>query len=95
MTEHSAALLAFPDRSEDRLRLALRRLVAALEAQSAAVAGWRRELDGLAGAVGGLQASMSRYRGALDGTAAGLARAGEEARGLERTAEAWVAATRR
>lgn len=92
MTETSAMLLAFPERDEDRLRLALRKLVAALDAQADAVAAWRNELGGLAGAVGGLQGSLTRYQAALGSTAEDLRQAGDQARSLERTAEGWLTA---
>ena len=45
MTDSPARLLAFPARDDDRLRLALRGLVAALEAQGEAVAALRGELS--------------------------------------------------
>lgn len=94
MTESSATLLTFPARGEDRLRLALRGLEAALEAQAAAIAEWRGALGSLAGAVDGLDGSLGRYRAALDTTAEGLLRVGDEARKLERTAEGWAAPAR-
>ena len=94
MTDASATLISFPGRSEDRLRLALRGLEAALDAQAAALAGLRTELHGLSGAVGGLEASLENYNAALGTTAEGLRQAGEEARALERSAEGWIAAAR-
>ncbi|MCB4822540.1 hypothetical protein [Roseicella aerolata] len=94
MTECSATLLAFPAREDDRLRLALRGLVAALDAQSEAVAGLRSELRHLAGAMEDLQGSVAGYRDGLDTTLAALRRAGANARTLERTAEGWLAAAR-
>ncbi len=92
MPEPSAVLIPFPERDEDRLRLALRELEAALEAQTAALANWRGELRGLAGAVGGLEESLVQYRTVLDTTVEELLQAGDGARALERTAEVWLAA---
>lgn len=83
-----AELLPFPERAESRLRLALRRLDAALSEQRQAVAGLRAELASLSGALGGIETSLHGYRGALGETAAALDRATLEARRLERTAEA-------
>ncbi|WP_431269433.1 hypothetical protein [Dankookia sp. P2] len=81
-------------REDDRLRLALRSLVVALEAQGAAVAALRGELSELAGSMQGLDSSFATYRTELDSTAATLREAGDEARMLERTAEDWLSATR-
>ncbi|TDH63965.1 hypothetical protein E2C06_03825 [Dankookia rubra] len=94
MTETTASLLAFPAREDDRLRLALRNLVAALEAQRIAVAALRGELSDLASSMQGLDTSLATYRAELDTTAATLHTAGDEARRLERTAEDWLSATR-
>ena len=93
MTDLAASLIAFPARDGDRLRLALRGLVAALDSQAEAVAALRGELRGLAGAVGGLEGTMGRYRTELAGTAEALQQAGEEARSLDRLADGWLAAT--
>lgn len=94
MTDATASLLAFPARDDDRLRLALRGLVAALEAQRVAVAALRGELSELATSMQGLDRSFSTYRKELDTTAAALREAGEGARQLERTADDWLSATR-
>jgi len=94
MADPPAVLVPFPERDEDRLRLALRNLEAALDAQAAALASWRGEIRGLAGAVGGLDQSLGEYRTVLDATAGQLRHAGDAARALERTAEGWLAATR-
>jgi hypothetical protein len=91
---HSARLLAFPVRDDDRLRLALRSLVTALDAQGEAVAGLRGELSGLASSLQGLDSSFSTYRTELDSTATALREAGDGARTLGRTAEDWLSATR-
>lgn len=94
MTEMTASLLAFPAREDDRLRLALRGLVTALEAQGAAVAALRGELSELAGSLQGLDTSFTAYRTELTSTATALHEAGDEARRLERRAEDWLSATR-
>jgi hypothetical protein len=94
VTETSAHLLAFPARDDDRLRLALRGLVTALEAQGQAVAALRGELSGLASSLDGLDGALTGYDAELGGTAAAPRRAGESARTLERTAEDWLSATR-
>ena len=85
-------LLAFPRRPEDRLRLSLRGLDAALEAQRQAVAGLRAELATLSGALAGLGGSFRTYRDALGQTAAALAEVGTKARALEATADTMLAA---
>ena len=87
-------ILAFPAREDDRLRLALRGLVTALEAQGEAVAALRGELSELAGSLQGLDTSFSAYRAELDTTATLLSEAGNGARQLERSAEDWLSATR-
>ncbi|MDO9707929.1 hypothetical protein [Paracraurococcus lichenis] len=94
MPDDTATLLRFPSRNQDRLRLALRELVAALDAQSKAVADFRGELRNLAGAMQGLEGSVKTYQGQLGGTLGALREAGENARKLERTAEGWLTATR-
>jgi hypothetical protein len=93
-TSQSARLLAFPARDDDRLRLALRSLITALDAQRQAVAGLRGELSGLSSSLQGLDSSFSTYRAELNSTATALREAGDGARTLERTAEDWVSATR-
>ena len=82
------ALLPFPARPHDTLRLALRRLEAALDGQARAVAEWRGRLAALGSAVEGARASLIACRGALDGTAAELERARDAARSLATTAGA-------
>jgi hypothetical protein len=94
MTDQSATLLAFPARDDDRLRLALHGLVAALDAQAEAVAVLRGELRNLAGVMDGLQDSLSGYGGELESTMGALRRAGDGARALERVAEDWLATAR-
>jgi hypothetical protein len=94
MTDETASLLAFPAREDDRLRLALRGLVTALEAQCAAVAALRGELSELASSMQGLDTSLTTYRTELGSTAATLREVGDGARLLEQTADDWLSATR-
>lgn len=86
-----ATLLAFPQRPEDRLRLALRRLEEGLDEQRQAVACWRAGLADLAAAMKGLDATVTAYRAELDGLAAATRQARAEARRLERTADRMLA----
>jgi hypothetical protein len=79
-------LAAFPQRPEDRLRLALRRLDEAIGEQSAATAGLRSAIGDLSRTMSRLGDSVAGYRGALDNTAAEVERALAAARRLEATA---------
>ena len=81
-----SALISFPQRPEDRLRLALRQLEEALAAQSRAVSAWRSEIGALSTATERLDGSLTRYRDGLDGLAQAAAVARQEAQRLERTA---------
>jgi len=81
-----AIILDFPGRPEDRLRIALRRLDEALDAQRAALGAWRGELDELAAATDGLEGSLASFRDGLDTLAVAVRDADAEARRLERTA---------
>lgn len=83
-----ATILPFPARAEDRLRVALRRLDEALNAQRAAVGAWRGELAELAVATGDLGQSLESFRDGLDDLALAVRDADAEARRLERTAAA-------
>ncbi|MDJ0391568.1 hypothetical protein QMO56_26035 [Roseomonas sp. E05] len=85
--DQAAALLAFPQNPEDRLRLALRRLDAALSEQAAAVAQFRANLSDLRTAVGGLAGQVQNYRAALDDTASKVQHTHQAALELERTAD--------
>ncbi len=87
----SAEILAFPGRPQDRLRVAARRLEAALAEQSDALASLRANLSALSGAVTGLQGSLVQYQGSLASTAVDVARANEQARALEARADAMLA----
>ncbi|MEN0073099.1 MAG: hypothetical protein AAGC69_01870 [Paracraurococcus sp.] len=88
MTE--ACILAFPARAEDRLRLALRSLEAALQTQDAEIAAWRAALRDFAGSIDGLDQSVGRYRAELAAAAGAAEAAGTEARQLERQATTWL-----
>jgi hypothetical protein len=90
-----AALLAFPDTPERRLRRALRQLDAALEEQRMAVAAFRGEVQALNGALAGLGVSADRLRGALGDAAGEAERARAASRALLATADALEAAARR
>jgi predicted trehalose synthase len=85
------SLIAFPARPGDRLRLALRRLDSALEAQREAVAAWRTELGKLGSAMQGLDTSVADLRDGLTDAAEAVQRADEEVRRLDRTADAMPA----
>lgn len=99
MTSPSAAstatLLTFPQRGDDRLRLALRGLLAALDAQAEAAAGLRAEMRCLAGAAQGLEGSLLAYRDELGSTLDATRQANREARTLERSVEGWLTAAGR
>lgn len=89
--QQATELLAFPQSPEDRLRLALRRLDAALSNQAAAVADFRANLSDLREAVCGLGGQVHRYRSTLDETAAKVGRTHQAALELERTADKMAA----
>lgn len=77
----------FPQRPEDRLRLALRRLDEAVAEQSEATAGLRAAIGDLSRTMARLGQSVSGYRSALDSTAAEIERALGTSRTLQATAE--------
>ncbi len=66
----AAHLIAFPQKPEDRLRMALRSLEAALDDQAEALAAYRASLAELAKVVGGLEAGLIDYRDVLGAVAA-------------------------
>ena len=76
----SAAILAFPERPEDRLRRALRALDVALDDQAEAMAGLRRELGALSGAIDGLGNSLQVFSAGLQDTPSTLAVVGAAGR---------------
>ena len=86
-----AAILVFPARPEDRLRLAFRRLDEALAEQRAAVGAWRREIGGLAEATSRLGGSLHAFRDNLQALAETTRQAEEQAKRLDRTADAMLA----
>lgn len=91
---HQIAILAFPRRPEDRLRLALRRLDEALAGQREAVRAWRGELGGLAHATVALNDSLGSFQDALDEVAKDARHADAEARRLTRTIDLWDSMSR-
>ncbi|CAH0206083.1 hypothetical protein [Roseomonas sp. CECT 9278] len=76
----------FPQRPEDRLRLALRRLDEAVAEQSEATAGLRAAIGDLSTTMARLGQSVSGYRSALDTTATEIERALASSRTLQATA---------
>lgn len=85
-----ADILAFPQKPEDRLRAALRRLDDALAEQKLAFTEFRTNLAALGGAVNGLEGSLNQYRGSLATTQEDVARSHAAARRLEATADIWL-----
>lgn len=83
----TAAILDFPHQPEDRLRLAMRRLEAALEEQAVALAGFRAALGDLSGAVRGLEGGLAEYQAGLREAGAQVAVAHQAAKALEATAD--------
>lgn len=82
----AAELLAFPQRPEDRLRIALHKLDEALRAQARATSDFRTAMGELKSKVGGMQTGMMAYRDALDRTATEIDRAVKKAKELQETA---------
>lgn len=91
----AAALLAFPDTTERRLRRALRALDAALAEQRQAVAGLRGQLGALSDAVIGLGNSAQTLHGSLAEAAAETEKARSAARELTATAAMMAARAQR
>ncbi|BDG72775.1 hypothetical protein [Roseomonas fluvialis] len=81
-----AAVALFPQRPEDRLRLALRRLDEAVAEQSDATAGLKAAIGDLSRTMARLGTSVTGYRSALDTTAAEIERALAASRTLQATA---------
>ena len=84
------SLIRFPARDDDRLRLALRRLEHALEAQARAMAGFRSSMGELSSAVGGLEAGVNTYRQALSDVGEQVDRTRQAALTLEDRATRWL-----
>ena len=86
-TEAKAAeIVAFPQRPQDRLRIALHKLDEALRAQARATSDFRSAMGELKSKVGGMQDGMMAYRDALDRTATEIDRAVKKAKELQETA---------
>ena len=86
-TEAKAAeIVAFPQRPQDRLRIALHKLDEALRAQARATSDFRSAMGELKTKVGGMQSGVLAYRDALDRTAAEIDRAVKKAKELQETA---------
>jgi chromosome segregation ATPase len=85
-----AEVVAFPQRPQDRLRIALLKLDDALRAQARATADFRAAMGDLKSKVGGMQSGMQSYRDALDRTASEIDRAVKKAKELQETAQRMV-----
>ncbi|KAA2212532.1 hypothetical protein [Teichococcus oryzae] len=82
-----ANLVEFPQSEGDRLRLALRRLEAALQEQKQAVAAFRNSLSEMREATASLSGGMQHYNAVLGETAGKVAAAGDAARALQGRAD--------
>ncbi|GGI99776.1 hypothetical protein GCM10011320_03210 [Neoroseomonas lacus] len=80
----------FPQRPEDRLRLALRRLDEAIGEQSMAAAGLRDAIGDLSRTMSRLGESVAGFRGALDNAAGEIEQALAASRRLQATADRMV-----
>jgi chromosome segregation ATPase len=85
-----AEVVAFPQKPQDRLRIALLKLDDALRAQARATADFRAAMGDLKSRVGGMQAGVQSYRDALDRTASEIDRAVKKAKELQETAQRMV-----
>jgi len=81
----AAGIVAFPQRPQDRLRIALPKLDEALCAQARATSDFRSAMGELKSKVGGMQDGMMAYRDALDRTATEIDRAVKKAKELRET----------
>ena len=81
--KNSSDVVVFPNKPEDRLRVALRELENALAEQSLAFQEFRLNIAVLGTAVGGLERGLEGYRGTLDAVALDLAAAHHAARQVE------------
>jgi hypothetical protein len=86
----AAEVFAFPQRPQDRLRIALHKLDEALRAQARATADFRAAMGELKVKVGGMQVGMTAYRDALHRTANEIDRAMSKAKELRETAQRMV-----
>ncbi|MCA3377749.1 MAG: hypothetical protein INF64_11560 [Roseomonas sp.] len=82
----AAEIVTFPQRPQDRLRIALHKLDEALRAQARATSDFRSAMGDLKSKVGGMQDGMVAYRDALDRTATEIDRAVKKAKELQETA---------
>ncbi len=80
-------VIVFPNKPEDRLRVALRELENALSEQAIAFQEFRLNMAVLGTAVGGLERSLEGYRGTLDAVALDVAEAHHMARQAETHAD--------
>jgi len=80
-------VIVFPNKPEDRLRVALRELETALADQTLAVQEFRLNMALLGTAVGGLERSLEGYRGTLDAVALDAAEANHLAHQAEARAD--------
>ena len=85
-----AEVVAFPQKPQDRLRIALLKLDDALRAQARATADFRAAMGDLKSKVGGMQSGMQSYRDALDRTASEIDRAVKKAKELQEPAQRMV-----
>ncbi|MFC3127720.1 hypothetical protein ACFOD4_21865 [Pseudoroseomonas globiformis] len=86
----TAELLDFPRSDKDRLRLALRRLEAALAEQKAAVAAFRGNLVEMRQATHGLASQLQDYQSRLSDTAGKVSAARDAAKQLEHQADSML-----
>jgi len=85
---NQSEIITFPNKPEDRLRVALRELETALSDQSLAFQEFRLNMAVLGTAVGGLERSLESYRGTLDAVALDVAEARHTAVQAEQRASA-------
>jgi hypothetical protein len=85
---NQSEVISFPNKPEDRLRVALRELEHALSDQTLAFQEFRLNMAVLSTAVGGLERSLESYRGTLDAVALDAAEAHHTAVQAERRADA-------
>ena len=87
---NESEVISFPNKPEDRLRVALRELEHALSDQSLAFQEFRLNMAMLGTAVGGLERNLESYRGTLDAVALDAAEAHDMAVRAERRADAMI-----
>ena len=85
-----AEVVAFPQKPQDRLRIALLKLDDALRAQARATADFRAAMGELKTKMGDVQTGMLTYRDALDRTASDIDHAVQKAKELRETAQRLV-----